>query len=82
MGGAAGAQAGAPGGSGASLKAARPLTLNVNKLCIFVGMTVAGWAGWALGEAIGFDFMGCFWVSGAGSLVGVWLGWKVARRLE
>lgn len=45
-------------------------------------MTVAGWAGWALGEAIGFDFMGCFWVSGVGSLVGVWLGWKVARRLE
>ncbi|HEY1107793.1 MAG TPA: hypothetical protein VGE76_04145 [Opitutaceae bacterium] len=54
----------------------------MNKLCIFVGMTVVGWAAWALGEAIGLEFMGCFLLSGVGSMVGVWVGWKLARKLE
>ena len=52
------------------------------KLCIFVGMSVgswAGWAGWALGESGGV--MTAFLVSGVGSLVGVYLGWRAARAL-
>lgn len=82
MGGAARAETGAQGGAGASLRAALRLAFIMNKLCIFVGTTVLGWAGWALGEAVGFEMMGCFLLSGVGSLVGVWVGWKIAQRLE
>ena len=49
------------------------------KLCIFVGMSVGSWAGWALGESGGV--MTAFLVSGVGSLVGVYLGWRAARAL-
>jgi hypothetical protein len=49
------------------------------KLCIFVGMRVGSWAGWALGESGGV--MTAFLVSGVGSLVGVYLGWRAARAL-
>jgi hypothetical protein len=49
----------------------------VKKLCIFVGMTVGSFAGF-LGEG----FMTQFIVSGIGSLVGVYFGWKVANRIE
>ncbi len=54
----------------------------MNKLCIFFGTSIVGWAGWTLGEAVGFEMMGCFLLSGVGSLVGVWVGWKIAQRLE
>ncbi|MEI7900555.1 MAG: hypothetical protein WCK89_09885 [bacterium] len=49
----------------------------MNKLCIFIGMTVLGWAGWWLGAKIGF--MTGFLLSGVGSLAGVYLGWRVWR---
>jgi hypothetical protein len=52
----------------------------VNRLCIFAGTTVAGYAGWFLGEWLGLGFGGCFLLSGVGSVVGVYLGWKVARK--
>lgn len=48
------------------------------KLCIFVGMTVGGYAGWWLGEFVGI--MTAFIVSSLGSLVGVYAGWLLARR--
>lgn len=54
----------------------------MTKLCIFVGMLVGSYAGWAAGEAVGFDFLGAFLVSGVGSAVGVYAGWKIARKLE
>lgn len=54
----------------------------MNKLCILVGTTVVGYAGWFLGEAVGLDFAWCFVLSGIGSIVGVWAGWKLARKLE
>lgn len=54
----------------------------MNRFCIFVGMTVVGYLGWFLGEWIGLDFFGCFLLSGAGSLLGVWLGWKLAQKLS
>lgn len=54
----------------------------MNKLCIFVGTSVVGWLGWWLGEVLGFGFGWCFVLSGIGSVVGVWVGWKVARKFE
>jgi hypothetical protein len=49
------------------------------KLCIFVAVNVGGCAGWELGEH--FGLMTAFVASGVGSIVGVYLGWLVARRL-
>lgn len=54
----------------------------MNKLCIFAGTTVGGYAAWAAGDALGFGLLGSFLLSGAGSLLGVWLGWKLAQRLD
>lgn len=54
----------------------------MNKLLIFVGTTVVGYAGWFLGELLGFEFFGCFILSGIGSVAGVWAGWKLAQRFK
>lgn len=54
----------------------------MNKLCIFAGTTIVGYAGWFLGGALGLEFFGSFLLSGLGSLVGVWVGWKVAQRFK
>ena len=54
----------------------------MNKLCIFVGMTVMSYAGWFLAAAVGIGFFGCFIVSGIASIIGVWMGWKFAQRYE
>ena len=54
----------------------------MKKLCIFVGTTLGGYAGWALGEWLGFEILGSFVVSGIGSVVGVYAGWKAAEKLE
>jgi len=43
---------------------------------------VLGYAGWYLGDLLGFEFFSCFLISGMGSIIGVWLGWKLAQRLE
>lgn len=49
------------------------------KLCIFVAVNVGGWVGWTLGES--FGLLAAFLASGVGSILGVYLGWRVARRL-
>jgi hypothetical protein len=49
----------------------------VNRLLIFVGMTVGGYIGWWAGDAIGLGLMGTFMVSSLGSLVGIVVAWKV-----
>lgn len=54
----------------------------MNRLCIFAGTAVGGYAGWFLGGALGFEFFGCFLLSGVVSLAGVWAGWKIARRFK
>ena len=54
----------------------------MKKLCIFGGATVASYAGWYLAEACGLEFFGAFLVSGLASLIGVYLGWKLAQRWE
>ena len=40
-------------------------------------MTLFGWIGWILGEKAGV--MIGFLISGVGSLVGVYLGWRLYR---
>ena len=49
----------------------------MNKLCIFIGMTVLGWVGWWIGGKIGF--MTAFVLSGIGSMAGVYVGWRINR---
>lgn len=48
------------------------------KLCIFTGINVGGYIGWSLAEPYGV--LTAFLVSGAGSVLGVYLGWMAARR--
>jgi len=54
----------------------------MTKLCIFVGTTIGGYVGWYLGDVAGLGFGWSFVISGVGSIVGVWAGWKLARKLE
>ena len=49
------------------------------KLIIFISLNVFGAIGWSLGEPYGL--MTAFFLSGLGSILGVYLGWKLARRL-
>ncbi len=49
------------------------------KLCIFVGTTIGGMAFGYAGDALGFSFLWSFILSGVGSVVGVYVGWKVAQ---
>ena len=49
----------------------------MTKLCIFLGMTLLGWVGWWLGEFVGFTT--AFVLSGVGSMIGVYVGWRIAR---
>lgn len=50
----------------------------MNRLCIFIGMTVFGWIGWWIGAKFG-GFMTAFWVSCLGSIVGIYVGWRINR---
>jgi hypothetical protein len=49
------------------------------KLIIFISLNVFGAIGWSLGEPYGV--MTAFLLSGVGSVAGVYLGWRLARRL-
>ncbi len=49
------------------------------KLLIFVSLNVFGAIGWWLGELMG-GIMTAFFVSGVGSIFGVYAGWATARR--
>ncbi len=51
--------------------------LHMNKICIFVGMTVLGWIGWWAGSSLGV--MTAYVFSGVGSLLGVYVGWRIYR---
>jgi hypothetical protein len=52
----------------------------VNKLCTFAGALIGGYAGWYLCEGLGA--VTAFAASGAGSALGVYLGWKLARKID
>jgi hypothetical protein len=49
----------------------------MRKLCILAGMTVLGWVGWWLGAKVGL--MTAFLLSGAGSFLGIYAGWRIHR---
>ena len=49
----------------------------MNKLCILVGMAIFSWGGWWIGAKVGF--VTAFYVSGFGSIVGVYVGWRINR---
>ena len=49
------------------------------KLLIFVGINVFGAFGWWLGEP--FGLLTAFIAGGIGSILGVYIGWAVARRI-
>jgi hypothetical protein len=51
------------------------------KLCIFVGTTIGGYAFWAIGDVFDLGMGWSFVLSGIGSIVGVWAGWKLARKI-
>ena len=52
----------------------------MNKLCIFIGTTIGGYLGWWLGVTLGWDFFTNFMLSGVGSLAGVYVSTKLARK--
>ncbi len=56
----------------------------MTKLCIFVGMTIGGIAGSVLAGAFGMDTfsLGSFFLSGVGSMAGVYAGWKIAQKFN
>lgn len=54
----------------------------MNKLCILVGTTLGGYAGWALADLLGWGFGVAFVISGVGSMAGVYAGWKLAQKLQ
>lgn len=54
----------------------------MRRLGIFVGTIVGGYVFWAVPDYFGASFFACFLISGVGSIVGVWAGWKIAMKLE
>ena len=56
----------------------------MTKLCIFVGVTIGGIAGSMIAGVLGMDTfsLGGFFLSGLGSMVGVYGGWKVAQKFS
>ena len=56
----------------------------MHKLCIFAGTMIGGYGFWYLGTLFGMDSlsMGNFFLSGVGSILGVYAGWKVAERYK
>lgn len=54
------------------------------KLCIFAGTTIFGILGGLLATLFGMDAfsLGSFLLSGIGSVVGVWAGWKVGHHFK
>lgn len=45
-------------------------------------MTLGGYGFWFASDALGGSFFVSFLLSGVGSIVGVYAGWKLARKLE
>ena len=52
----------------------------MNKLFIFIGMTVFGWLGSWLAELMKLDFFWVFIISGFASMFGIYAGWRINRE--
>lgn len=48
------------------------------KLCCWIGVFVGGVIGWWLGAFLGFGW--AFTISSLGSILGVFIGWKIATE--
>ncbi len=51
----------------------------MNNLCIYGTSAILGYLGWIAGSPLGIGW--AFAVGGVGSIAGVYIGWKVARRI-
>ena len=52
----------------------------MNRLTMFIGMTVGGAVGWWAGECLGLGLMATFLVSSLGSLLGIYGVWWILRE--
>jgi hypothetical protein len=52
----------------------------MNRLLMFVGMTVGGYIGWWAGDYLGFGLMTTFLISSVGSMVGIYAAWRLVRE--
>jgi ABC-type phosphate transport system permease subunit len=52
----------------------------MNKLCIFGTSAILSYVGWILAAPLGLGW--AFFISSICALVGVYVGWKIARRFE
>jgi len=52
------------------------------KLCIFGTSGVLSYAFYFAADALGAEMFTSFMISGVGSLVGCWLGWKIYQRFS
>jgi hypothetical protein len=52
----------------------------MNKICITVGVIFFSWLGWWLGDKMDLGLIAKYFISGIGSLVGVYVGWFVNRN--
>ncbi len=50
----------------------------MGKLLIFLGMTIFGYIGWWLGAKMG-GMVIAFIISSIGSIIGVYIGWRINR---
>ncbi|NQT36963.1 MAG: hypothetical protein HQ581_05715 [Planctomycetes bacterium] len=51
----------------------------MERLLMFIGIIVGGYAGWYLGDYCGFGLMGDFLLSSLGSAVGIYVAWRILR---
>jgi hypothetical protein len=49
----------------------------MERLLMFIGMTIGGYVGWWAGDCFGFDLMGEFLVSSVGSILGIVVAWRI-----
>ena len=51
----------------------------MNRLLIFVGMTLGDYVGWCAGDYIRLGLIATFLISLVGNAAGVYLAWRVTR---
>jgi len=51
----------------------------MEKICIFICLTIGSWLGWSAGAKLG-GIMTAFTLSSIASIIGVYLGWLINKR--